>query len=69
MSSRAQIVLWYDEGYRKGEIAAMSGPSRPTVDKWGSSHLVGFCSQVITESGCLVDTGSDCFRRPVRVAA
>jgi valyl-tRNA synthetase len=35
----------------------------------GSSHLVGFCSQVITESGCLVDTGSDCFRRPVRVAA
>ncbi len=34
MSSRAQIVLWYDEGYRKGEIAAMSGASRPTVDKW-----------------------------------
>ena len=25
MSSRAQMVLWYDEGYRKGEIAAMSG--------------------------------------------
>ena len=23
--SRAQIVLWYDEGYRKSEIAAMSG--------------------------------------------
>ena len=34
MSSRAQIVLWYDEGYGKGEIAAMSGASRPTVDKW-----------------------------------
>ncbi|MDQ3154152.1 MAG: IS630 family transposase [Actinomycetota bacterium] len=31
VSSRAQIVLWYDEGHRKGEIAAMS---RPTVDKW-----------------------------------
>ena len=27
-------VFWYDEGYRKGEIAAMSGASRPTVDKW-----------------------------------
>ena len=39
------------------------------VENRGSSHLVGFCSQVITESGCLVDTGSDCFRRPVRVAA
>ncbi|MGH3908182.1 MAG: helix-turn-helix domain-containing protein, partial [Pseudonocardiaceae bacterium] len=34
VSSRAQIVLWYGEGYRKGEIAAMSGASRPTVDKW-----------------------------------
>ena len=34
VSSRAQIVLWYDEGRRKGEIAAMSGASRPTVDKW-----------------------------------
>ncbi len=34
VSARAQIVLWYDEGYRKGEIAAMSGASRPTVDKW-----------------------------------
>jgi len=34
VSSRAQIVLWYGEGYRKGEIATMSGTSRPTVDKW-----------------------------------
>jgi transposase len=34
VSSRAQMVLWYDEGYRKGEIATMSGASRPTVDKW-----------------------------------
>jgi transposase len=34
VSSRAQIVLWYDAGYRKGDIAAMSGASRPRVDKW-----------------------------------
>ncbi|MGH4014805.1 MAG: helix-turn-helix domain-containing protein [Pseudonocardiaceae bacterium] len=34
VSARAQIVLWHDEGYRKGEIAAMSAASRPTVDKW-----------------------------------
>lgn len=34
VSARAQIVLWYAEGYRKGEIATMSGTSRPTVDKW-----------------------------------
>ena len=34
VSSRAQIVLWHDEGRRKGEIAAMSGASRVTVDKW-----------------------------------
>ena len=34
VSSRAQIVLWHDEGRRKGEIAKMSGASRVTVDKW-----------------------------------
>jgi transposase len=34
VSSRAQIVLWHDEGYWKADIAAMSGASRPTVDKW-----------------------------------
>jgi transposase len=34
VSARAQMVLWYDEGYRKVEIAKMSGASRPTVDKW-----------------------------------
>jgi transposase len=34
VSSRAQIVLWYSGGYRKGDIAAMSGAWRPTVDKW-----------------------------------
>ncbi|MGH3709094.1 MAG: helix-turn-helix domain-containing protein [Pseudonocardiaceae bacterium] len=34
VSSRAQIVLWHDEGYRKSVIAAMLGASWPTVDKW-----------------------------------
>jgi Homeodomain-like domain-containing protein len=34
VSSRAQMVLWYDEGSRKVEIVTMSGASRPTVDKW-----------------------------------
>lgn len=28
------MVLWYSEGYRKVEIATMSGATRPTVDKW-----------------------------------
>lgn len=32
--ARAQIVLWYHEGYRKTEIAKMSGASRPTIDLW-----------------------------------
>jgi transposase len=34
VSARAQIVLWYHEGYQKVVIAAMSGASRPTIDKW-----------------------------------
>jgi transposase len=34
VSARAQIVLWYAEGYRKVDIVRMSGASRPTVDKW-----------------------------------
>jgi transposase len=34
VASRAQIVLWHHEGYRKVEISRMSGASRPTVDKW-----------------------------------
>jgi transposase len=33
-SARAQIVLWYYQGYRKTEIAKMSGASRPTIDLW-----------------------------------
>ena len=31
VSSRAQIVLWHDEGRRKGEIAAMSGRAKRKV--------------------------------------
>jgi len=27
-------VLWYHDGHRKTEIAAMSGATRPTIDKW-----------------------------------
>jgi len=34
VASRAQMVLWHDEGCRKKEIAEISGASRPTVDKW-----------------------------------
>jgi transposase len=33
-SARAQIVLWFHEGYRKTDIAKMSGASRPTIDLW-----------------------------------
>ena len=31
---RAQIVLWYDEGYSAAEIAHMAKTTRPTVYKW-----------------------------------
>ena len=67
-----------EDGYRRSEEMLKPTPLPDSVTALkklgaladsGSSHLVGFCSQVITESGCLVDTGSDCFRRPVRVAA
>jgi len=34
VSSRDQIVLWYGEGRRKSEIAAVLKTTRPTVDKW-----------------------------------
>jgi transposase len=34
VSSRAQIVLWYGDGRRKSEIAAVLKTTRPTVDKW-----------------------------------
>lgn len=40
VSARAQIVLWYHEGYRKVVIAAMSGASRPTIDKWIGRYAI-----------------------------
>jgi transposase len=40
VSARAQIVLWYHEGHRKIDIAAMSGASRPTIDKWIDRYAI-----------------------------
>jgi transposase len=40
VSARAQIVLWHCEGYRKADIAEMSGASRPTIDKWIGRYAV-----------------------------
>lgn len=34
VSARAQLVLWYAEGYSVKEVAEMGGTSRPTVYKW-----------------------------------
>lgn len=34
VSSRARIVLLFDDGHRKKDIAEMMGTTRPTVDKW-----------------------------------
>jgi len=34
VASRAQIVLWHDEGHSAPEIAAMMGTSKVTVYKW-----------------------------------
>ena len=34
IAARAQIVLWYHEGYQKTEVSKMLGATRPTVDKW-----------------------------------
>jgi transposase len=34
VAARARIVLWWAEGRRKKEIAALAGVSRPTVDLW-----------------------------------
>jgi len=34
VASRAQIVLWSDEGYSVAEIAAMAGTTKVTVYKW-----------------------------------
>jgi transposase len=49
VQARAQIVLWYHQGYRKTEIAEMSGASRPTIDLWLRRYelygLVGLVSR------------------------
>ncbi len=34
VEARAKLVLWYDEGHSRAEIARMSGTTPPTVDKW-----------------------------------
>jgi transposase len=34
VGTRARIVLWYAEGRRKKDVAALAGVSRPTVDLW-----------------------------------
>jgi transposase len=34
VEARAKIVLWYDAGYNKAQIAKMAGTSPPTVAKW-----------------------------------
>lgn len=34
VSARAQIVLWWAEGYSAPEIARMAGTTKPTVYKW-----------------------------------
>ena len=34
VASRAQMVLWHDEGHSAPEIAAMMGTSKVTVYKW-----------------------------------
>lgn len=41
VSSRAQIVLWHDDGYPVQEIAAMMGTSKVTVYKWIERYQEG----------------------------
>lgn len=41
VSSRAQIVLWHDEGYPAAEIAAMMRTSKVTVYKWLERYQEG----------------------------
>ena len=38
VATRARIVLWWTEGRRKNEVAALAGVSRPTVDLWLSRY-------------------------------
>ena len=41
VASRAQIVLWHDEGRSVPEIAAMMGTSKVTVYKWLQRYQEG----------------------------
>jgi transposase len=41
VSSRAQIVLWHDEGHSAPEIAALMGTSKVTVYKWLERYQEG----------------------------
>lgn len=41
VSSRAQLVLWDDEGYSVAAIAAMAGASKVTVYKWLDRYREG----------------------------
>lgn len=41
VTSRAQIVLWDDEGYSVAEIAAMAGTTKVTVYKWLDRYQEG----------------------------
>ena len=38
VATRARIVLWWAQGRRKKEVAALAGVSRPTVDLWLSRY-------------------------------
>jgi transposase len=34
VEARVKIVLWYDDGHSKAEVARMAGTTPPTVNKW-----------------------------------
>ena len=38
VATRARIVLWWADGQRKKDIAALAGVTRPTVDLWISRY-------------------------------
>lgn len=50
VSARAQIVLWFHEGYRKTDIAEMSGASRPTIDLWLGRYAAHGLGGLLTRS-------------------
>ncbi len=41
VASRAQMVLWHDEGHSAPEIAARMGTSKVTVYKWLERYAAG----------------------------